>query len=103
MKIQSASGFDQYKKYVQGLKGVDAAPGKAKGSASAQAAANTDKVSFSEAAAAQAEISRLATSMSTDVEELGSEAKLASLRSEIEQGQYFVESDALVSSILGQA
>ncbi len=103
MKIQSTPGFDQYKKYVQGLKSNEAAAGKVKGSSGGQATANTDKVTFSEAAAAQAEIARIATAVSGEVEETGSEEKLAALSEQVADGRYFVESDVLVSSILGQA
>lgn len=101
MKIQSAAGFDQYKKYVQGLKNSENSLGKLKGASAGTPAANTDKVTFSEKAAAQAEIGRIATNLSAEVEETGGEARLATLSEEVAQGNYFVESEDLISSILG--
>ncbi len=103
MKINAAAGYEQYKSYVKGLKNSDSATGKIKNESGRPTAANTDKVTFSEAAAAQAEVSRLATALTGEVEELGSAQHLAQLEESLANGRYFVDSEAIVSSILGEA
>lgn len=105
MKVNSSAGFDQYKNYVKGLKGAENGGGKVKGEGklSTAAATNTDKVVFSESATAQAELSRIAKAVTSDVESVGSDAQLAQLQQQVADGTYFVEADDLASSILGEA
>ena len=104
MKVNPSAGFEQYKTYINGLKNSDPATPKVKGEGQSSAAAqNTDKVTLSESAAAQAEISRLASSVAAEVENTGNDARLAQLSEQVAGGRYFVDTDALVSSIIGEA
>ncbi len=102
MKIQPNVGFQTYKTYAAELKNADFSAAKEKDGHSVSTQ-NTDTVAFSGSAAAQAEIGRVAVRVAGEVEELGSEARLAKLSESIAQGRYFVSSDDLASSILGKA
>ena len=105
MKINSPGGFEQYQNYIQGLKGSDSGHAKIKGEAGSVAgnAVNTDKVTFSDQAAEKASISRLTTALAAEVEDIGSESHLASLRESVASGSYSVPTDKLASAILGWA
>ncbi len=102
MKIQSSAGFQSYKNYISELKSNDTPSLKGK-DGQASLAQNTDTVSFSGSAAAQAEIGRISSRVASEVEHTAREERLSQLSESIAQGSYFISSDALASSILGEA
>lgn len=99
MKI-NLSGFDAYQNIVKGTQRGESAVTK-KTSTASSSAANTDKVTFSESAAARAELHRLAASISAEVDGVGSEERLATLQKQIQAGSYNVPTQELADAILG--
>ncbi len=102
MKIQSTAGFQAYKSYATELKNNGHALAKSKNE-HALSTQNTDTVSFSGSAAAQAEINRVSLHIANEVNDAGKEERLSSLSEAIAQGRYTVNLDELASSILGEA
>lgn len=102
MKINTNAGYERYQSMIQGAKGAEAGSAKKAGAAAAGVAANTDKVMLSENAATHAEMYRLTSALSAEVERsVASDERLADLQARIADGSYHVESQALADAILG--
>lgn len=102
MKINSM-GFEHYQNYMQSVKGSEGQPAKAAEEIRlpVQDAPKTDKVEFSEKAAARAELARVAASISQEVEASADVHRLEELSRQVQQGTYFVETGRLADAILG--
>lgn len=101
MKINASNGLEQYQKYAQAVKNGDSVVAKGKADEKAAAAQNTDKVTLSEAAAARAETSRIASALSAEVDSTVSAERLAQLSAQVNDGSYYVPTGALADAILG--
>ncbi|MGD9559934.1 MAG: flagellar biosynthesis anti-sigma factor FlgM [Oscillospiraceae bacterium] len=100
MKINPSAGLDQYKKYVQTVKGEETAAAKAAENKGA-APANTDKVTLSEEAASRAGLGRVVSALSSDANDAVSPKRLAELGAQVADGSYHVASGDLADAILG--
>ncbi len=101
MKIQSTPGFQAYQNYLTELKSADSSAVKSKEERTISNQ-NTDTVSFSGSAAARAAVARVSQHVAAETNEVGNAQRLAQLTESIAQGRYFIDTDALASSILGE-
>ena len=104
MIIKPSAAYEVYKNNVSSLKSGANSPSKADGKARASMGvpANTDKVTISSDASAMAEVGRMASSMSAEVNNLGNSARLAELGEQVRNGTYFVSTGTLADAILGR-
>lgn len=103
MKVNPSVGFEHYQSYLQNVKNGESSAVKPaeEGKASTVGSTNTDKVTFSDDAAAKAESTRVARSLASEVEGEANADRIAQLRDEVQNGSYSVPTERLVQAMLG--
>lgn len=101
MKINPSGGYGIYPTYVSSVKSGEAAQPENKVKEKNPAAANTDKISFSGEASAKAEIGRVTSTISAEVNNLGSAERIVALREQVQGGTYHVPTEDLADAIIG--
>lgn len=104
MKINPSGGYGLYQPYVSSVKSGEVAQVDTKANemrAKGAAAANTDKITFSGEASAKAEIGRVTSTVSAEVNSLGSAERLAALREQVQAGTYEVSAEDIADAIIG--
>ena len=96
MKITS-SGLERYQSAVQNAKSSESS---LKSKVAGGSAGRADKVTLSENAACRAELSRLASALSSEVEGAASPERLSELRQAVQDGSYHVASGDIADAIL---
>lgn len=103
MKINPSGGYGLYQPYVSSVKSGEVAQADTKAKetkAKGAVAANTDKITFSGEASAKAEIGRVTSTYSAEVNSFGSAERLAALREQVREGTYQVSAEDLADAII---
>lgn len=100
MKINPPGGYGQHQPYVSSVKSGDVAQLESKTKIKNSAATNTDKIMLSTEASAKAEISRVTSFISAEVNSLGNAERLTALRERVQDGTYYVSGEDLTHAIL---
>lgn len=101
MNFNSISGiYNKQKNLINRVASVNTSKAKATPNSSAKAAVNEDKVQISGAAAKQYEVYKLGDIAAKEVSGIDNSAKVAELKSKVEQGTYDVSSAEIAEKML---
>lgn len=101
MNFNSISGiYNKQKNLINRVASVNTSKAKAAPNSSAKAAVNEDKVQISGAAAKQYEVYKMGDIAAKEVSSIDNSAKVAELKSKVEQGTYDVSSAEIAEKML---